>query len=116
MEKKLYDGHSYEFAHCWAVLSYNKSILMSWGIDPYSIKEVENGTSFHVNGFKHTGYVEVIIDYATDTFSVVLKSDAGEIISSHTDVYLGELVRLIDDLVEKTEDYEERIRREYLAV
>lgn len=116
MEKKLYDGHSYEFAYCWAILGYNKPILMSWGVNPYSIKEIENGTSFHVKGFKHTGYVEVTIDYATDTFSVVLKSDAGEIISSHTDVYLGELVRLIDDLVEKAEDYEERIYEQILVV
>lgn len=106
---------SYEFKYCWAVLSYDKSILMSWGIDPYSIKGIENGTSFHVDGYKHTGVVEVSIDYASDTFTVVLKNDAGEIVSSHTDIYLSELVQVIDTLVEKTEDYNERIYKQYLA-
>ena len=42
----------------WRVLRTAPNIVMSWGLNPATVRTVENGLRFHVQGFKHTGDVE----------------------------------------------------------
>ena len=64
--------------------------------------------SFLVEGFKYTGKVKVIYNEGSDLFEVHL-SDGIKV----EDVYLDNLVEVIDNLVEKTPNYEQRVQQEY---
>ena len=95
--------------YIWSILKTQLTIIMSWGIDPGSIKVVDLGIQFHVQGFKHTGYVKVALNEGKDLFEISLLSDDGECVKFLDEVYLDMLVDTIDQAVEKTEDYEERL-------
>ena len=95
--------------YIWSILKTQLTIIMSWGIDPGSIKVVDLGIQFHVQGFKHTGYVKVALKEGKDLFEISLLSDDGECVKFLDEVYLDMLVDTIDQAVEKTEDYEERL-------
>jgi hypothetical protein len=95
--------------YIWSILKTQLTIITSWGIDPGSIKVVNLGIQFHVQGFKHTGYVKVALNEGKDLFEISLLSDDGECVKFLDEVYLDMLVDTIDQAVEKTEDYEERL-------
>ena len=95
--------------YIWSILKTQLIIITSWGIDPGSIKVVNLGIQFHVQGFKHTGYVKVALNEGKDLFEISLLSDDGECVKFLDEVYLDMLVDTIDQAVEKTEDYEERL-------
>jgi hypothetical protein len=95
--------------YIWSILKTQLTIIMSWGIDPGSIKVVDLGIQFHVQGFKHTGYVKVALNEGKDLFEISLLSDDGECVKFLDEVYLDMLVDTIDQAVERTEDYEERL-------
>ena len=95
--------------YIWSILKTQLTIIMSWGIDLDSIKVVDLGIQFHVQGFKHTGYVKVALNEGKDLFEISLLSDDGECVKFLDEVYLDMLVDTIDQAVEKTEDYEEQL-------
>ena len=95
--------------YIWSILKTQLTIIMSWGIDLDSIRVVNLGIQFHVQGFKHTGYVKVVLNEGKDLFEVSLLSGNGECVKFLDEVYLDMLVDTIDQAVEKTEDYEERL-------
>ena len=95
--------------YIWSILKTQLTIIMSWGIDLDSIKVVDLGIQFHVQGFKHTGYVKVVLNEGKDLFEVSLLSDDGECVKFLDEVYLDMLVDTIDLAIERTEDYEERL-------
>ena len=95
--------------YIWSILKTQLTIITSWGIDPGSIKVVNLGIQFHVQGFKHTGYVKVALNEGKDLFEISLLSNDGECVKFLDEVYLDMLVDTIDQAVEKTEDYEERL-------
>ena len=66
------------------------------------------GLQFCVEGFKYQGVVEVRYNEGSDLFEVSL-NDGTKV----EDVYLDSLVNVIDNLVEKTNNYRERIEQEY---
>lgn len=86
----------------------------SWSIDFRSIKVIDDGTEFMFQNHKKTG--KVIIQYSerTGLFNVTVIHDNDErnpvIIEN---VYINMLVSVVDENIEKTEDYKERICREY---
>ena len=90
------------------ILKSQLMVLFSWG--PHNFKRLpeDQGLSFHVEGFKYQGRVQVIYNEGADLFDVRL--DNGEIVE---DVYLDQLVGVIDNLVEKTLNYEQRVKQEY---
>lgn len=95
------DNHDL-FLYISTILMHNPSIYWSWG--PSEFKEIEDGASFNVNGFKYQGEVRILYNGGSDTFSVVI----GE--RQIDDIYLDELVNTIDHEVEYTgEDYLERV-------
>ncbi|MBQ5704517.1 MAG: hypothetical protein IIV49_05405, partial [Alistipes sp.] len=82
--------------------------VFSWGFNSPKRLPDDKGLRFNVEGFKYRGVVEVIYNIGSDLFEVHL-SDGTKV----EDVYLDNLVEVIDSLVEKTPNYEQRVQQEY---
>ncbi len=92
------------------ILRSQLMVMWSWGFNsPIAIK---NGLRFKVQGFKFKGIVEVVYNEGWDLFDVSFIK-AGKTIDKVEGVYLDTLVETIDLYVEKTADYEQRVRAEY---
>lgn len=84
-------------------------VVFSWGFHHPMALPNDKGLRFQVQGFKYKGGVEVLYNEGRDLFEVVL-TNTGETIE---DVYFDCLVNVIDGLVERCENYEKKIKREY---
>lgn len=114
MAKVVIDEHDVEIGQYILTIFKSKlEIVASWGLDPKTLKAIKYGIEFHVQGFKHTGLVQVTLNEGADLFEVCLISDSGETTERHDSIFLDELVSVIDDAVEKTDDYEKRVSEEY---
>ena len=102
--------------YIWAILTSYPIILMSWGVDPKTVKTIELGLEFHVQGFKHTGLVRVTLNEGLDLFEVSLIDENDKIVNTIQSVFCDNLVAVIDDAVEKCENYQERISQEYQLI
>lgn len=87
------------------------TIMWSWGSTSFT--PLNEGLMWHVEGFLHKGWVKVLYNYATDAFDVYFLNNKKEVVEKVEEVYLDSLVDVIDRHVEKTSDYEERVRAEY---
>ena len=96
-----------------SIFRTNPFVVMSWGINPASITIVEVGVRFHVQGFLHTGYVQVVLNEGEDLFEVTLISEEGKTLKTIEHIFVDNLITIIDDAVEKCENYQERISQEY---
>lgn len=92
--------------YIYTILMSKLMVVLSWGFN--SPNAITNGLRFKVQGFKFTGTVEVIYNEGADLFNVHLSN--GTVVA---DVYVDSLVGVIDGLVERTNDYEERVKKEY---
>lgn len=98
------------------IMQILKSQLMkmwSWGFNNPIALANNKGIKFNVNGFKHKGWVEVVYDEGADLFNINLLNDSNNVVKQINGVYLDNLVDVIDNAVEKTDNYEERIKNEY---
>ena len=93
------------------LLSMRKITLMSWGFN--SPKIITDGLQFNVNGFKHSGLVQVIYQHGLDLFKIQLLSTEMGLLKEITEIYFDELVSVIDEHVEMVENYEERVKLAY---
>ncbi len=96
-----------------SIFRTNPFVVMSWGINPASIKIVKVGVKFHVQGFIHTGYVQVVVNEGEELFEVTLISEEGETVKTIEHIFVDNLISVIDSAVEKCENYQERISQEY---
>ena len=87
--------------YIWHILSLDPYTPMSWGIDLDSIESDETSLEFHVQGFVHTGNVRITYIEGADVFQVTLYGEDGELKETINDVYLDNLVSVIDEKVEK---------------
>ena len=92
------------------ILRSQLMVMWSWGFN--NPTAIENGLQFRVQGFKFKGIVEVVYDEGWDLFDVRFIKD-GKVIETVEGVYIDGLVQVIDDYVEKTSDYEKRVRELY---
>ena len=92
------------------ILKAKLMVVWSWGFN--SPMAIPNGLRFKVLGFKFRGVVEVVYNESKDLFEVSFIK-RGKVVDIITDVYLDMLVDVIDNKVEKTADYKERVEREY---
>ena len=99
--------------YIWSILKTQPIIVMSWGVDMDTKKPVKGGLEFHVQGFKHTGMVRIVLDEGKDLFEIYLIPDSEGEKNVIEDVYFDMLVSVIDENVEKTDDYEKRISDTY---
>lgn len=94
------------------IMSIFKTQLMvvwSWGF--HNAVAVENGLRFKVQGFKFRGIVEVVYNEGQDLFDVYFIK-ANKVVKSIDGVFFDMLVDVIDGYVEKTADYEKRVKAE----
>ena len=99
--------------YIFSIFRTNPFVVMSWGINPASITIVEVGVKFHVQGFIHTGYVQVVLNEGEDLFEVTLISEEGETLKTIEHIFVDNLICVIDEAVEKCENYQERISQKY---
>lgn len=95
------------------IMSIFKAKLMvvwSWGIN--SPMAMPNGLRFKVQGFKFRGVVEVVYNEGKDLFEVSFIK-RGKVVEVVGGIYFDMLVDVIDNKVEMTSDYKERVEREY---
>ncbi len=111
MEENDYNKEMAEYI--FSIFRSNPFVVMSWGIDPATITIVDLGVKFHVQGFKHKGYVQVVLNEGEDLFEVTLISEEGETLNTIHSIFVDNLISIIDDAVEKCENYHERISQEY---
>ena len=91
------------------ILRTQPIVVFSWGFhNPVALPN-DKGLKFQVEGFKYKGTVEVVYIDGKDLFEVVL-TDNGEKIE---DVYSDCLVSVIDNLVEKTSNYQRSVEDAY---
>ena len=111
------EEYSKEIAnYIFSIFRTNPFVVMSWGINPASITIVEVGVKFHVQGFIHTGFVQVVLNEGEDLFEVTLISEEGETLKTIEHIFVDNLICVIDDAVEKCENYQERISQEYQII
>ena len=94
-----------------SILRSQLMIVFSWGF--HRPVRLENGLRFQVQGFIHKGTVEVVYVEGADLFEVRTLNADGSTKQKEEDVYLDCLVNVIDGMVERTQNYKERIEQEY---
>ena len=98
----------------WRVLRTAPNIVMSWGLNPDTVRAIEYGLRFHVQGFKHTGYVEVRLNEGADLYEIYLYDESGELKETHTDIYVDQLIDTLDTAIEYTGgDYKKKVDETY---
>ena len=97
--------------YIWQIFQHSVTPL-SWGICFASVKTLSNGTEFHVHGFKMRGYVKIEYNEGSDTFTVTLTPDDNlKNRITIANVYLDNLISVIDENVEYCENYETKVRQ-----
>ena len=94
------------------ILRSQLMVVFSWGFNSPMRLPDDRGLRFYVDGFKYQGAIEVIYNIGKDLFEVHL-TDNGTIIE---DVYLDNLIQVVDGLVERTDDYLNRVKVEYKLI
>jgi len=92
-------------------LTREKWIVFSWGFN--SPVAINNGLQFNVNGFIFTGIIQVIYNEETDLFDLKFIK-RNEALIPIPNVSINELIKVLDDLIEKVDNYEEKVKQEYL--
>ncbi len=98
-------------AYIYGILRSQIHILFSWGFSDTQV--IKNGIRFHVEGFILKGYVSIVYNCGSDYFDVSFQRDGSAEVETTTNVGIEQLVEVIDRKVERTPDYEERIRKKY---
>lgn len=91
------------------ILRSRLMVVFSWGFHRPTALPDNKGLSFMVDGFKYQGRVQVIYNEGTDLFEVHLENGRIE-----EDVYLEQLVNVIDGMVERCDDYDKHILATYI--
>jgi len=93
-----------------SILKTQLMVVWSWGFN--SPIAIENGLRFKVQGFKFRGVVDVVYNDGRDLFDVSFIK-RNKVVKSVDGVFFDMLIDTIDDFVEKTSDYKERVTAEY---
>lgn len=85
------------------ILKSDITILMSWGFHNPTV--IKDGLQMHVSGYIHKGIVQIIYQHGLDLFQVRLLLMDGTIVKEINEVYVEDLIDLIDENIEKVRDY-----------
>ena len=86
------------------VLKQNINIFWSWG--PHDFLSVQGkGLMFKVQGRHHKGWVLITLNW-DDTYIVNIINFRGRVLDTFDNVYFDDLVRFIDERVEKADHYQ----------
>jgi len=97
--------------YIYSILKAQLNIMFSWGFN--SPRAIEGGLMFKVQGFIFKGWVKVVYNEGSDLFDIYLLTSKMEIKKEIEGVFFDELVDVIDRSVERTNDYDERVKQEY---
>lgn len=92
------------------ILKTQLMVVWSWGF--HQPVAIENGLQFRVQGFKFRGVVSIVYNEGSDLFDLSFIK-RNKVVKTVEGVFFDSLVELIDDYVEKTADYEQRVAAEY---
>ena len=93
-----------------SILKTQLMVVWSWGF--HQPMALENGLRFKVTGYKFRGVVDVVYNEGSDLFDLsFIRSN--KVVKSIEGVFFDSLVEVIDDFVEKTSDYEQRVKQQY---
>lgn len=98
-----------------SILRLQMGVVLSWGIHRLTALPNNEGLAFRVDGYKHRGWVFVRYRQGKDLFDVELRTYSMQVIETIEDVYFDQLVAIIDRAVEKTTDYEDRVKNQYFS-
>jgi len=87
-----------------SILRSNPSIYWSWGVERYFNVE-DRGLMMKVNGHHHKGWVLITLGW-DDWYRVHILTQFGEVLDSYNGVGFDELIGVIDDRIERIEEYE----------
>lgn len=96
-----------------SILSAKPNVVMSWGVCKLRALQGDEGCMFHVQGFKFNGWVKVVYDLGEDLFNLFYIDNKGLVQKVQNGIYVDQLVDTIDNSVEKTADYYERVKELY---
>lgn len=99
--------------HVMQILKSKLTIVWSWGCCKFTA--LENGLFFHVQGYLLNGWVKVLYNEGTDAFDVFFLNNSKKLVKKVEEVYLDNLVDVIDYNVEKdgSFDYDKRVKEQY---
>jgi len=86
-----------------SILRSNPSIYLSWGVERYFNVE-DRGLMMKVNGNHHKGWVLITLG-SDDWYRVHILTKFGKVLESLNGVCFDELVQIIDDRIERVEEY-----------
>lgn len=89
------------------ILKTQLGIVFSWGFHRPTRLPNDRGLEFRVNGFKYQGRVVVEYNEGTDLFEVTVGD------RHINDVYLENLIDVIDCAIEHTDNYEKKVKQYY---
>ena len=91
-----------------SILSSRMNVIMSWGL--HNKRVITDGVRFDVQGFKFTGEVKIIFDFArsAETNLTTFKVQIGDEVT--TGITAENLIDFIDERVEKVDNYEEAVK------
>ncbi len=90
------------------ILRSQLMVVFSWGFDNPQRLPNDVGLAFDVDGFLYKGRVEVVYNDGLDLFEVRLENGRTEDM-----VYADNLVAVIDGMVERCDNYKQRVLQEY---
>lgn len=93
------------------ILRSQPLIIWSWGFN--SPEAVLNCLRFNVSGFKFSGIVEILYNDGSDLFDIYF-FEGEQKVDVIYGCYIDMLIDVIDNKVEKVDNYKERVKREYL--
>ena len=97
-----------------SILRTQLCVVWSWGF--HNPTAIDNGLEFFVDGYIFKGKVRVSYIEYQDLFTVQLVDKDGSINKEQSEVYLNELVNVVDGMVERCENYHERIKNDYQLI
>lgn len=89
---------------------YYYPILMSWGINNLNYvyrSKSDYYVEFEVQGFKYQGKIQILYNLDSDSFRIKLLNDS--LIKEVDEVYINEVITVLDNLIEKTDNYDEDV-------
>ena len=97
--------------YIYSILLSQRIILMCWGFT--SPIAINNGLKFSVSGFLLTGNVQMLYNEGSDLFDLTFINEDRTIRNSIEGIFFDELVNVIDEQVERVENYNDRVNNEY---
>jgi hypothetical protein len=102
--------------YIYTILKSQKTIMWSWGFNTPAALADNKGLAFKVNGFIHKGWVKVIYNEGNDLFNIVLINRKRTVVREIEGIYFDQLVEVIDNAIEKTNDYKQKVETEYQTI